>query len=699
MKKYLIALITFFTVLNIAISQDTINKFDKSTEGAIIISESDTINIAGTNIADIKYSFQKSMKVRILNDEGAKLFSKITIPQSFDPTYIGHAPKDRNYEKIFSGYEVNYFKAKIISEDGSEREVEFKRGVEEVLMVDGGTDYYGRYYKYHFSNNQIKPGDVLEINYEYNVPYGENFGELSALRIFFNGNVYKENYHLTISHHNNLPIEIDEVNGAVADSTIKLEKKNIYKWNAKSLFPIAKEKGGRVYLTAPHIVFSIKPYSLLYMVPQSFEERFIPFYAIFVMKREERILHILLESMQDVNTKQIYQIEDFIEKYTKDTQDDTTGYKSLASLHTKIVDDFEFANDIRYFKKYDTRDPRIGDHLSKHEIRDISRYSTYFTLVSKLDLGYYTCYLSDIRCGELSNDYYSPFYKEDFALAAFLKDNTLQYILPKKSRFGYYLNEFPFYYEGANSVFVHISDYKMEKEFINDSLRRVRLPRSNVRENVRKTNVKVDIKLEDLSASFQAKVNLSGQFSTLSRGVYLYDDKDETVNDLYHKKVWDIHEGILVKSQELKMVKKVFPFPAVLNAQYESHKIVKAQNDTIRLSIKNWFNHIIYKGFQIENRQLDFYPDFYGHDVYNYFVEFDKDIKLASNFEDVDIKNEFGNLKISIKQMSPRTVKISSLFTNTKEKVAPEHIKDVQDVFNRIEKLNASEIVFIISEK
>ncbi|NOR86307.1 MAG: hypothetical protein GQ527_01730, partial [Bacteroidales bacterium] len=114
------------------------------------------------------------------------------------------------------------------------------------------------------------------------------------------------------------------------------------------------------------------------------------------------------------------------------------------------------------------------------------------------------------------------------------------------------------------------------------------------------------------------------------------------------------------------------------------------------LSLKNSFQHIIYKDLKIKNRQLDFYPDFYGQDSYVYLIQFDRNVAIVSSVENTEIRNEFGELMIKIEQIKPDVIKISSLFSVTNYKITADKIVLVKDIYNRIEELSNSSIEFVL---
>lgn len=660
--------------------------------GAIILYENNSINITGKKADFIYFSITKKMKFKVYNSEGIDKFSEFTLPELFDPISISHFPKDKNYTYVFSDMKCNYFKGSILTKEGEKKDLKIKETIENVKMVMFEEDRYGNYKKFHYQIENLNEGDEVIIEYNYDVKYQGNFAELSSFRIFFNNELFKKNYQLKISHHIKLNFNIDYKNEAIPDSIAELDNRRTYYWNKSELYGCTNEQGARPHLSLPYLVFSIKPYELLYTLPYSFEEKFIPFYALYSHERERNHISLYKSISQGVKTRQMLQIYKFVKQETEDIKNDSTGYLKLRKLKNLIADEFTYENDIDYFKRIDTRDPRIGDYLSKRAIRDISRYDVYVALILKLDLNFFTAYLSDKRTGLIDNDYFSPMHRSDYIFAVLLNNNTFQYLYPKKSQFGYYLNEIPFYFENTTARLVHINDYRNYKKPIEEEKRLMTIPLGEISDNIRRTNAFVKIDLEKQSVSFDARANLSGQYSTLTRGLYQRNHKHETVNELYNKKIWELNKQVEVIKEECKVISKESPFTSNVNAKYQANNLLETNNDTLSLSLENWFNHIIYKDLDSDNRQLDFYPDFCGQDSYMYFLEFSKDIKLINTFEPINIKNEFGELTISVEQVKPNAIKISSFALTLKTHVTKDRINFVKAIYDEIQKMNNSSL-------
>ncbi len=681
------------TVKGFPENDTTASHFNFGKKGAYIISENNNIKISGLKSYFITFSFTKKMKIKILDAEGLARFSTFILPEDFDPTYIPHFPKERNYCNVYSNLKIGSFKGSIITKEGTIKDASILQTSENVRMVMVENNLYGNFEKHKIQVLNLEVGDELSIEYNYDVYYKDNFGRLSSFRIFFNGDVYKEKYQLTLSHQPGLQIDLFYGHNATPDSVVLNEKCKVYYWNRTKLSGCIDEPGGIPFLSLPHVIFSIKPYELLYEIPYSFEERFTPFYSLFSYDREMRHLEIAKAILQNVKLKQYLQIRDFVDAECKDIHNDRTGIEKLKKIQNTIVDDFEFANDTDYFKRTDTYSPKIGDDVTSRRVRDINRYNMYVAIIMKLGLNYFTAYVCDRRSGQLDDDYFEPMYNSDYLFAILFENRKVHYIYPKNSRFGYYMDEIPFYFENACARLVYLDDYRDIKKPVNEELRQIQLPHSENRDNTRKSNILVSINTENLSASFNAKISLSGQYSTLCRGLYLYNCRDESVNERYNKKIWELNDQVNLLKSGTEIISREFPFNALVTASYEATGLMKKKGDTISLDLKNWCRYIIYDNIDSCGRQQDFYPDFPGRDSYVYMIKFDKPVSLLNCIDNIRIDNEFGELIIKTKQQGPDAIRITSFFSTNKRKIAADKISEVTEIYDKIEELDKSSLM------
>jgi len=660
---------------------------------AIIISEKDCIEVIGAKTELINYSVTKKVRIKVLTKAGIEKFSTVTLPEPFDQTYISHFPPDRNYTCVFSEMKCTGFSATIVTDKGVKKEAKISQAVRDVRMVMVEKERYGTFQKFIYHIGNLETGDEVSIEYSYLFPYLENFTALSSMRLFFHGDVLKQNYQLTLKLHAGLNHDLNYYNGGDPDSVYTADNKKVYFWNKTNLQGCLHEEGGRPYLSLPYLIFTIKPNGLFYTLPYSFEERYFPFYALYSYRREQNHLNIAKTVSQGVNIRQYNLIDDFIESQTRDIKGDSLGYAKLMKIQTTIAEDFKFENDVSSFNNDDVFDPTMGEDVIGRALQDITRYDTYVALIMKLGLNYFTAYICDNRMGEISNQYFAPMLDSDYLFGVILQNNTIHYLYPKKSRFGYYLNEVPFYFENSKARLVSLNDYRCLKDPVNEGLRQSTLPGSQINDNVRTSNIMVRVSLDTLTAFFDARINLSGQYSTLTRGLYQYDYKDETINESYARKIFELNDKVRKISQETKITNREFPFPAVVKTRYQAGNLLKKNGDTIALDMEKWFNHIIYSNLDTSNRQLDFYPDFCGKDTYTYFVQFDKNIKLISAVEPTSVQNEFGELVLNAEQVSPVAVKITSFFVTTNSRVPANKIASVKQIYDKIREMNNSRML------
>ena len=96
-----------------------------------------------------------------------------------------------------------------------------------------------------------------------------------------------------------------------------------------------------------------------------------------------------------------------------------------------------------------------------------------------MGLNYFTAYLADKRTGIISPEYFEPTISNDNLFAVLLKNDNIQFLYPKKERFGYYLNELPFYFEDVTTRLIYLDDFRDYKKAIKAGFRSVVTPVSN----------------------------------------------------------------------------------------------------------------------------------------------------------------------------------------------------------------------------
>jgi hypothetical protein len=671
------------------------NMTSPENENAIILSDSNNILITGKKAGFIYFMIGRDVKVKIINSKGKDQYSKILFPESLDPSYIYHNADVRNPNNCFSRLKIERCFGTIIKPNGKTENAIISQTTNSVTSV-GMNNYFVHYDQPQININNLAVGDILSLHYSYDVPYNDNYEKLTTFRVFFNGPDYKDNYNLHLSCDDELNLKLKYYNDANPDTMITKEQAANFYWKRTKLTGSIDEIGSKPYLELPYIQVTIKPSTLIYELPNSFEQRYIPLYAFAASLKEQEILNIVRAINQGVKNKSYIAIDNFVAENTKDITKDSLGYVKLVTIHNQIVDNFKYDNDTTYFNRDDPRMERIGEYVASQTIREISRYTMYAALISKLDLSFYTAYIADTRVGMISDDFVGPMFDNDFLFGVVLKNNTVQLIYPKKSKFGYYTDEVPFYFENTTARLVCLDDYQDYKKPINESFRKLHTPYSSFDDNDRKSNILVNADLDKLTTTFTAKIVLRGQYSTLTRGLYQYGYIDKSINGMYAKRIFEIRPDVKLLENETHVIQKVFPFKTEVKLKYSSDSIIKKTGDNkYSLNLMNWFMHVC-NNLNSETRITNYYPDFKGKDTYSYIITFNKNIELLNQIENINIENNFGNFVISFSQNQPNTLIISSFFLTKTDKVTPDKFSDVTSIFTKIQELNRQKIEFKI---
>jgi len=465
-----------------------------------------------------------------------------------------------------------------------------------------------------------------------------------------------------------------------------------YQWKNENLKGSILEQNSIPYKTEPFVLISCAPNAFTYISPNSTQNIYQPLYSIATSYREASFLSILQSISIGNKNIQYRKLNEFITSNTSEITNDSLGIERLTALHNIIVKEFKYQNDLDYYDEYDSRDQRLGDFTGKKIIREISRHNLYVALCKSLGINSVTGYITDKRSGLLSKNYVAPMFKDDFLIVPTLKDNTIRFILPKKDGLNYYMDELPFYYENTLIRLVNLLDYLNKDEPISYQVNTYPTPRSTLKDNKRSHTTMVDINTATGNAIYNSKINLSGQYSTLSRQCYNSSRKiDKTINPLYGKTQWQ-HLGAKTTALEQVKSESHFPYKANFKVTFTKDKVLKTQNDQYTFSLKGYFNYIVDTTLSPE-RTLNYYPDFLSFDSYNYFLKLDSPLTLKNPIKKT-IENELGQFIIDISQVAPNVIKLTSLFVINHDKVSVVDFSSVLEINKEIKSINNYELQF-----
>jgi len=295
------------------------------------------------------------------------------------------------------------------------------------------------------------------------------------------------------------------------------------------------------------------------------------------------------------------------------------------------------------------------------------------------------------------NEYkHSTSFRTGFAVP---QGQDLIFFYPKSYRYGYEANELPFYYEDISSVLIPQHEPFLKSTdmvpYIDDWLF-VKTPFSGVKDNIRITSGMATISLDSLSLQLSARINLSGQFSTLTRGYYLNGDseRDTTINPDYYVTLASLADRAKDLSIEVGELSRQYPYDINVTMNISNKSSVSKNADgTFAIDLDGWFNNVIDEDFSAQNRHLNYYPDFQFQDSHKYMFKFDKKVELLNAAEIAkEISNGFADYSVKVNQLSEESILVEAIYIVKPEYAPAERAVDVQTIFDAIKNLNQSSL-------
>ncbi len=236
---------------------------------------------------------------------------------------------------------------------------------------------------------------------------------------------------------------------------------------------------------------------------------------------------------------QSYKTSEFFGKL-KTNAKGLTGVYLMDYINKYTVDHLKYKNDFNYFIHLEHGFNDLGTFLENGILREASRHEFYYNMIDRINVPYYKTLLQDNRIHTIDTSLTNIIYMDGLSYVLYDNDSTQHIYLPKKGRSGYYTNELPFYYTNQYVRLipqtVSRKIYDKYPELIQYPL--IFIPESNKQDNYKKNIVNIQIDLRDKRTELNEQIELSGQFSTLTRGYYLYNEKDTTISGSYYKSIF-----------------------------------------------------------------------------------------------------------------------------------------------------------------
>ncbi|NOX46323.1 MAG: hypothetical protein GXO89_05030 [Chlorobi bacterium] len=689
MKKIITVIFVIFQALSL-IAQLSDAEFEAllDNEDIVIQHENMKVSFIGKKAYYIRIVVEKEIEYEILSEAGNNYLTPFVLPQPFDEIYRPHSPGIRNESTLFDEVSIEGFEATIIHNNGEPENLAFEKKIQKHKIITESS-HFGYLYSYCYSFGKAEPGERIRIKYKYSFPFKYNIKRLISSRFFFVTKIPRKKFDFYLSHQYSLEVDTGFINCAYPDIDT-LDNMVNYKWHFENQPGSLDEPGSRPQTNLPWLSFTLKPNDFLVEYFNSYETGFIPMRDVLTIPKTNRTANNFWPAdrrSRGKGKKDDLNYYRFIDRFIELGKNDSVGIVQLREMQAYINDSVAYNDAYSYFGNNNDRiKTHTGTQLANGEIWECNKELVYATLIDLLDMEFYMGFPSDSRTGYIGEDYLATINGNEILFAIILNNKQLAYIMPKTDKRNLFCEELPFYYENTPILLVNRWFYEIGSSTGKMFFSKYKnTPSSSISENTRKINSKAMVFLDEDRISFSSRISLSGQFSTTTRFLYKGGPIDSTINPIYREKVWEFGEEQDIGNVEVIDTDNYFPFRTLINAEYSVSGIISTKNDTVLLDLSGCIKHIIYRGFKAENRFTDFYADFTGTDSYAWMLEFDQTVSFYNLPENMEVNNNFGTYKFSIKQMDDNKLLISSYFKIKSNQIKKNNIEQVAHIYNAIE--------------
>lgn len=648
----------------------------EALEGADVLSDSLRIAFRRARPEFITVFFERHQVLRFGSPEAVRRYTTFSLPESLDPPYdhqdLPFARRDSLPRPIYFNAEVVFCRARKLGAEANTG----------ALPIDGRVirqrvkhrERFHDVWSYDLDVLGVQPGDTVEVQWKYSVPFLENASRFNAQRVFFHGALYK--------HRSHLLLEADGAQGirhwGIPSDSVSVHRGTTSTfWTLHMLNAVGDEVGARWHTELPHLIIgTLQDAQFHTHRTRSGLLVDVPYWVQTMRRREANAFWWRQVALKNVPDAQTERMKDFIALFPGPDAVDRAR-----RIHNAIANDFAFQLDDAWFDNKDLENQRMGDQLRDGRLREISRYDLYSKLIAMLRAKYWTAYLMDSRIGALSLDWLSPVWNNEWTFLLRDGDEPL-HLYPKRSRHGLLAGEMPFYWEGTQALVGDVdklwSDAELgAREPIRPEL--VAIPSLTAAVNERRADIRVEADLSSGLLKVEANILLAGQWSTMTRSAYLYGAVDSSVHVRYGHRLQDVAgaRNVLV---ELGKLQEEAPYRLPIKVSFELPGRIVAQADgRWTVDLRELVSHVVDTSFKAEGRDLSYWFDFIGSDRVTIQVDFTEEahvLEVPGN----GAGSAAVEHSVAIDQTAPGTLKIRSDLVVSKSRVWPHEAADLEAV-------------------
>lgn len=639
-----------------------------SLEGADILYEKQRVTFLRSKPELLSIVHERHVVFRFGTREAIEKFTRFRLPESFDPNtdFQDVAIEDRDSipRPLYFEVALEQFAARVIGPAERQHELEPEKKLFRQRKKTG--DRWLWAHTFDLELNGVAPGDTVEVRYKYVVPFRDNWFQFNSKKHFFHSNIRRHDYQLQIDATRNQGLRL---HGAPPDSSSTTKRKRYAFWRLKNLPPCLDEVNARPAWDLPYVSYGTAADSDLYqhghvvnadlnMIPYMYSN--IPYWVTILRIREAEALKFRRLGRKQYAIGQQKKLRDVLAELGGV---ELTPLAKALMVHNKIAGEFRFQWDDAWFDNEDLGLLKHGDMMEEKTLREIGRYSQYSKVLNELKLKYYAVYLQDKRAGVFNENELTNLFENEF-MFMLRSDQKRFFLYPKRSQGGYFVDEKPFYWEGVPAL---VSD--LDKLWDNEKKKVQLAPMSRMKasSNVRLTSVSVDL-TEPGALKANAQIKLNGQFSTMTRHAYMFNESDSTCSPDYGKRY--LEQWSNFKSEITQGPWQRPPFSVELNVEASKAEGLEQINDSLyHLRLEGLFPFILPEGFKAEGRDLAFYWDFPHHDRFKVEILLPFDARVETKQEQYGSKELGTQLFYEVRQVDARKVALNGALRVSKEKV------------------------------
>ena len=633
----------------------------------------------------IRLFAERKICFRVSEEQLASGNLTLPLPYSTDPFSDARNLKqiDENLPAQFFNVRVIRFQARKLTGYGNTERV-----LKSATFNDDSLRLFRRdepNFTYEFELLNLSPGDIVQIEYKYEVPYQENWIQFSSFRVFLGGKSTKKTFHFELSHEE---IRRLELVGAAPDTSFSKGSTRVYQWSRQDLKENLFAFNGRPYKDVEWIGFRFNTNGEIFKdFYRGGGYRYLPYWRSVLQRRFYKLpFFYRLSKKRVLLDRQNQMIDDFIEQVTASNKKSDPAVKAML-IHQEINDSFDYLADEEYYDLEDMSLENIGVHVSQKELRDISRFHLYAKILMRMKVPFRLVLLDDSRFYRFSEGYLPKAMSNDLMFEIYGKGGAFL-LWPKSNRGGLEVSEYPFYWEGATVMNVNPFDLWSRNgcDFSLDTLFYY-----NKHENMRMTNMKVNFDSSFVNTKFSTDIRLSGQMSTVLRNYLRYGDEDKWVNQNYYHDLFSGIDGRAEIGAELTNFQRVYPYKSSFKMNFKrvldevASPIAGNRNGIVEIPFEGWTNLIVFpEVFEVEDRVEPYYPDFLYDDIFNIMIEVPEDYEWT-NIEEFEnsFDNSFGSVSTEVTDMRNGKFLISVHFSIRQAEVAPKDFDQVKSLYRQ----------------